>query len=90
LAQNTTSIYEDLKEYGIRSHLWLQDVVGKIIKHVASYVVLNEKKTRFLLKNLKTTSNYIYLLKKKVHKDGDMKGMKSHEYYVMMQAISPL
>jgi hypothetical protein len=88
--KDTTSVYEDLKECGIRSHLWLQHVVGKIIKHVASYVVSNEKKDRFLLGNLKTTSNYVCSLKKKVHKDGDMKGMKSHDYHVMMQAILPL
>lgn len=75
----TTSIYEDLKECGIQSHLWLQHVVGKIIKHVASYVVSDEKKDGFLLGNLKTTSNYVSSLKKKVHKDGDMKAMKSHE-----------
>jgi hypothetical protein len=86
--KDTTSIYEDLKECGIRSHLWLQHVVEKIIKHVASYMVSNEKKDRFLLGNLKTTSNYVFSLKKKVHKDGDMKGMKSHEYHVTMQAIS--
>ncbi len=27
---------------------------------------------------------------KKIHKDGEMKGMKSHDYHVMMQEILPL
>ncbi len=88
--KDTTFVYEDLKECGIQSHLWLQHVVGKIIKHLASYVMSNEEKNRFLLGNFKTTSNYVSSLKKRIHKDGDMKGMKWHDYHVMMQAISPL
>jgi len=88
--KDTTFVYEDLKECGIQSHLWLQHDVGKIIKHVTSYVLSNEKKDRFILGNLKTFSNYVSSLKKKVHKDGDMKGMKSHDCDVMMQTISPL
>jgi hypothetical protein len=74
--KDTTFVYEDLKECGIQSHLWLQHVVGKIIKHLASYVMSDEEKNRFLLGNFKTTSNYVSSLKKRVHKDGDMKGMK--------------
>jgi len=29
-------------------------------------------------------------LRKKIHKDGEMKGMKSHDHHVMMQEILPL
>ncbi len=29
-------------------------------------------------------------LRKRIHKDGEMKGMKSHDYHVMMQEILPL
>jgi hypothetical protein len=32
-------------------------------------------------------TQYVSSLKKKIHKDGDLKGMKSHDFHVMMQDI---
>ncbi len=40
--------------------------------------------------NPKTFAHYVFSLRKKVHKDGDLKGMKSHDFHVMMQDILPL
>jgi hypothetical protein len=55
-------------------------------------VLLDEKKERFLqiIFNLKTPSHFVSSLKKIIYKDEDMKGMKSHDYHVMMQEILPL
>ncbi len=47
-----------------------------------------EEKERFvrIVTNLKTPAKYVFSLKKKI-RDGDLKGMKSHDYHVMMQEI---
>jgi hypothetical protein len=36
---------------------------------------------------LKTPTSYLFSLKWKVHVDGKLKGLKSHDYHVMMQQI---
>jgi hypothetical protein len=40
------AIWEDLKEYGVRPHKWLQEVVGRMIKPIRSFVLTNEKKKK--------------------------------------------
>jgi hypothetical protein len=62
------------------------------IKPTKNYVLTNEEKNNFLqiIKNLKTPTSYVSSLKKKVYIDGEMKGMKSHDYHLMMQEILPL
>jgi hypothetical protein len=59
---------------------------------MAFYVLTNQEKEIFLhiLLNLRRCTHYIFSLKKKVHKDGDLKGMKLHDFHVMMQDILPL
>ncbi len=54
--------------------------------------MLDEERNIFLqiILNLKTPSHYVSLLRKKNYKDGDLKGMKSHDFHVMMQDILPL
>jgi hypothetical protein len=44
-------------------------------------VLTNEEKNRFIqiIKNLQTPTGYVFSLKKKVHIDGEVKGMKSHD-----------
>lgn len=39
---------------------------------------------------MKTPTHYVFFFKKRVQKDGDLKGMKSHDFHVMMQDILPL
>jgi hypothetical protein len=41
------AIQENLKNCGIQSHLWVQNVVGAYIKPIASYVLTNLEKERF-------------------------------------------
>lgn len=40
-----------------------------------------------IILNSKTLTQYVFSLRKKVHKDGDLKGMKSHNFHIMMQDI---
>jgi hypothetical protein len=67
--------------------LWLQ--VGVVdhgfTKPIASYVLKNEEKERFIqiIDILKTPTHYVSSLKK-IIKDHDLKGMKSHDYQIMM------
>jgi hypothetical protein len=51
-----------------------------------------KKKKRFIqiVGNFKTPSHYVSSLRKRIHKDVEMTGMKSHDYHVMMQEILPL
>ncbi len=84
---------EDLKKCGIQSHLWLQVIATcGFIKPIAFYVLTDKEKNMFIqiIKKLQTPTSYVSSLKKKVHIDGEMKGMKSHDYHVMMQEILPL
>jgi len=52
-------------------------------------VLSNEEKNRFLqiITDLKTPIGYVSSLRKMISKDGDLKGMKSHDYHIMMQEI---
>jgi hypothetical protein len=43
-----------------------------------------------IILNLKTLTHYVFSLRKRVQKDGDLRGMKSHDFHVMMQHILPL
>jgi hypothetical protein len=54
-------------------------------------VLTNEGKKRFIqiIETLKTPTHYVSSLKKRI-KDHDLKGMKSHDYHIMMQEILPL
>ncbi len=71
--------------------MWLQEVASGYIKPTVTYVLINEKEEMFvhIVTNLKTPTHYVFSLKKKV-RDEDLKGMKSHDYHVMMQEILPL
>ncbi len=62
-----------------------------MIKPKGSFVLV-EKEDMFIqiVGNLKTPFHYMSSLRKKINKDGKMKGMKSHDYHVMMQKILPL
>jgi hypothetical protein len=40
-----------------------------------------------IILDLKTPTSYVYSLRKCIGKDGDLKGMNSHDYHIMMQDI---
>jgi hypothetical protein len=81
-------IKRDMEEVGIRPKLWVQQMAnGSYMKPKAPYVMTNEKKDVFLqaIKKLKTLTNYASTLRSKVQKDGKLKGLKSHDYHILMQ-----
>jgi hypothetical protein len=81
-----------LEQCGKQPHLWLQANGFGFIKPIASYFSIDEKKKKFvqIILNLKTLTHYVSSLKKGVQKDGDLRGMKSHDFHAMMQHILPL
>jgi hypothetical protein len=57
------------------------------IKPIATYAMTNKEKKAFLhvIKKSKTPTNYVSNLQKKVKKDGKLRGLKSHDYHILMQ-----
>lgn len=84
----------DMKEAGIRKHLW--PVPGKkpgsAILPRSPYVLTKEERQGFVdqVRSLRTPTQYVGQLKKRVYVDGSMKGLKSHDYHVLMQQVLPL
>lgn len=73
--------------------IWLQQVEnGSYMKPTAPYVLTYEEKKTFLqiIKQLKIPTHYTYALRKKVARDGKLRGLKSHDYYIMMQHVMSL
>jgi hypothetical protein len=80
-------VQKDLKDCGMWPHLWLQEVASWFIKPTATHVLTYEEKERFVcIVRIKTPAKYVSSLKKRI-RDGDLKGMKSHDYHIMMQEI---
>jgi hypothetical protein len=79
-----------MEQCGIKPHLWLQANGVGFIKPIIPYVLTYRKKVVQIILNLKTPTHYVFSLKKWVEKDGDLKGLKSHDFHVMMQDILPL
>lgn len=84
----------DLTEVNIRPEL--HPIPGKkpgsLALPAAPYVLSKKEKEIFvgILRGLKTPSNYVGHLAKRITTDGDLKGLKSHDYHVLMQQILPL
>jgi len=84
----------DLKEARIRPHL--HPLLGKnprsVVLLVAPYVLSKEETVIFLdtIRSLKTPTNYVGQLAKPITANSDLKGLKSHDYYVLMQQLLPL
>ncbi len=75
--KDTPIVQKDLKECGIQPHLWLQEVVSSMIKPIGSFVLAKKEKVKLIqiVGNLKTTFHYVSLLKKRINKDREMKGL---------------
>ncbi len=43
-----------------------------------------------IIKNFKTPSSYVTTLQSRVQKDGKLRGLKSHDYHILMQHVLPL
>lgn len=85
-----------MKEQNIRPQLWLQPSnsgrTGEFIQPVAPYVLTSNEKQQFvdIIRNLKTPTNYVSALQGRIHPDGTLRGLKSHDYHILMQQILPL
>ena len=84
----------DMKEAGIRKHLWPVRGVkpGSVILPQSSYVLTKEERQVFVdqVRSLRTPTQYVGQLKKRVNMDGQIKGLKSHDYHVLLQQVLPL
>jgi hypothetical protein len=80
------------KGCGIQPHLWIQNVDSQLVKLVVSFVLSDHDKDTFIhtVMHIKTPIFYGTSLKKIITKDKYLKGMKSHDFNVMMQNILPL
>ena len=91
--KDTLKVRLDLKEASIRPELHPKPGGNDtIILPVAPYVLSKVEKSKFIktIRNLKTPSNYVGQLSKRITVDGDLRGLKSHDYHIMMQQILPL
>ena len=92
--KDTLAVRADLQARGIRPHLHLRSLGAnqeRLSMPHASYVLSSEDKAKVLgvLKSLRTPSNYVSALHKKIVK-GKFSGLKSHDYHVLLQQILPL
>lgn len=84
----------DMHVQNIRPHQWLQNTGTNSDKYYmpdVSYVLSSKDRAMFLttLKALKTPTNYVSALHKRINK-GKLSGLKSHDYHILMQQILPL
>ena len=84
----------DLQEARIRPHLHPLPGrnPGSVVLPVAPYVLSKEEKMKFLdiLRSVKTPTNYVGQIAKCIAADGELRGLKSHDYHVLMQQLLPL
>ena len=82
-----------MRDEDIWPHLWLQPsnsgIQGEVIKPHVPYVLATKEKIQFveIIRNLKTPTNYVSALWKRIHNDGTLRGLKSHNYHIMMQQV---
>jgi len=92
--KDTLKVQLDMKEANIRPELHpVEDGrSGLTLLPTAPYVMSKSEKTMFIqnIRELKTPSNYVGQLSKKITADGELRGLKSHDYHILMQHIMPL
>jgi hypothetical protein len=92
--KDTLKVWLDLKEANKRAELHPVDVVrtSAVLLPRAPYVLTKAEKQMFvkIVQNLKTPTTYVGQLAKRVTADGELRGLKSHDYHVLMQQILPL
>ncbi|KAJ9544702.1 hypothetical protein OSB04_024409 [Centaurea solstitialis] len=91
-SKDTTSARVDLKEWGIRKELWLQEKDNKIFKPHPKYSFSTDDRRRFcqFIKGVKLPDGFGSNFKKKVtDNDTNITGLKSHDYHILMQRLLP-
>jgi len=92
--KDTPAVRADMQARGIRPQLHLQPAGpngDRFYMPDASYVLTTEDKGKVLrvLKALRTPTNYVSALHKKISK-GKLSGLKSHDFHVLLQQVLPL
>jgi len=92
---DTISVWKDMKHMNIWNGLWpiAKRKEGEFTLPVAPYVLQLEEKKTFIhiIEELKTPISYLSTLKKQIHMGiSKLKGLKAHDYHVLMQQILPL
>ena len=84
----------DLAEANIRPelHAVAGGAGGTLLIPRAPYILSRAEKVVFtnIIRGLKTPSNYVGQLSKRITTDGELRGMKSHDYHILMQQVLPL
>jgi hypothetical protein len=94
--KETLKSWLDMEETNMRPNLHVvHGVNGTIFLPTTLYVLSREEKIVFvgIVQGLKTPTNYVGQLAKRIMVDGDLKGLKglkSHDYHVLMQQVLPL
>nr|GEY39559.1 hypothetical protein [Tanacetum cinerariifolium] len=92
-SKDTVKARQDLQRLGIRSGLWLgQTKNEKCLKPQAAYSFTpkNPKKFCQFIKGVKLPDGFGSCFKHKViDNDTNIKGLKSHDYHIMMQRLLP-
>jgi len=84
----------DMQSRGIRQHLWLQPVPNnpnRFFMPDAPYVLSRTDRSTFLenLGRIRTPTGYTSNLGNRIE-DGKIRGLKSHDYHVLMQQLLPV
>ena len=92
--KDSPSIRADIQARNIRPHRHLRAVgpnQDRVYMPDATYVLSAEDKAKVLrvLKSLRTPTHYVGALHTKISK-GKLRGLKSHDYHVLLQQILPL
>jgi len=86
---------EDMKEAGCKASLHIRRAQPPATGfHVskAPYILTEENKKKFIdrVSKLKAPTGYMSNMKTQIFPDGILRGLKSHDYHVLMQQIFPV
>lgn len=92
--KDNLKVLMDLAEANIRPelHAISGGAEGTLLIPRAPYILSRAEKVVFtnIIRGLKTPSNYVGQLSQRITGDGELRGMKSHDYHILMQQILPL
>ena len=92
--KDSAAVRLDMQRMGIRPHLWLEQGdpnQQRLWLPDAPYVLFVVDRREFMdtLRSIKTPSGYVSTLHSRIS-EGKLRGLKSHDYHVLMQQIMPV
>ena len=92
--KDSPTVRKDLQDMDMRPHLWLQEPRRAREEYFmldAPYVLKENEKKEVLkvIQELRMPTNYVGVLQKKLS-DGKLRGLKSHDYHILMQQVLSL